>query len=158
MAYFTEGNKGDPAVVCFPSAGFGKWQFIPREPIAGIYLVAVDDIGHGNSSPLKKCPVFSESVEDVEELLNALEIEKFYLILSGTGALLRTGFKKTKRILKRRKSLKQKIIRKKKTCLILLKLHFSHRLYLLTVLHFASVVFCFLFLFRPFSFQPIFSG
>ena len=35
LAYFTEGNKGDPAVVCFPSAGFGKCQFIPREPIPG---------------------------------------------------------------------------------------------------------------------------
>ena len=38
--------------------------------------MAVDDMGHGNSSPLEKCPVFSESVEEVEELLNALEIEK----------------------------------------------------------------------------------
>ena len=37
--------------------------------------MAVDDMGHGNSSPLEKCPVFSESVEEVEELLNALEIE-----------------------------------------------------------------------------------
>eukprot|EP00944_MAST-04C_sp_MAST-4C-sp1_P014764 g14764.t1 len=85
LAYFTEGNKGDPAVVCFPSAGFGKCQFIPREPIPGIYLVAVDDMGHGNSSPLEKCPVFSESVEEVEELLNALEIEKFYVFGHSRG-------------------------------------------------------------------------
>ena len=83
---------GDPAVVCFPSAGFGKWGFVPREPIPGIYLVAVDDIGHGNSSPLEKCPVFSESVGEVEELLNALEIEKFYVVGHSRGAAMRCRF------------------------------------------------------------------
>ena len=47
--------------------------------------MAVDDMGHGNSSPLEKCPVFSESVEEVEELLNALEIEKFYVFGHSRG-------------------------------------------------------------------------
>ena len=85
MAYFTEGKKEDPAVVCFPAAGFGKWKFVPREPIPGVYLVAIDDIGHGNSSPLEKCPVFSESVAEVQEILAALEIENFYVIGHSRG-------------------------------------------------------------------------
>jgi hypothetical protein len=70
FSYFTEGNVGDTAVVCFPAAGFGKWEYVPREPLPGIFLVAVDDMGHGNSSPLQEPPSFAESVPQVVELLD----------------------------------------------------------------------------------------
>ena len=36
LSYFTEGSvESSATVVCFPSAGFGKWEFVPRDPLEG---------------------------------------------------------------------------------------------------------------------------
>ena len=79
LSYFTEGRVEDPAVVCFPSAGLGKAEFITREPIPGVYLVCIDDMGHGSSSQLEHPVVFSESVPEIAELLDELNVGKFYV-------------------------------------------------------------------------------
>ena len=80
LAFFTEGNVEDPAVVCCPAAGMGKCCFIPREPIPGVFLIAIDDMGHGNSSPLEGLPVFSESVPEIQELVDHLGINQFFVL------------------------------------------------------------------------------
>ena len=49
----TAGRPSDPAVVCFPGAGIGKECFITKVPVPGIYLIAVDYMGHGQSTPLE---------------------------------------------------------------------------------------------------------
>ena len=87
LAFFTEGELSPDTVtvVCFPAAGFGKCEFIPAEQIPGVFLVCIDDAGHGNSTELTKEPVFSESVSDVVELLDALGVEKFYVMGHSRG-------------------------------------------------------------------------
>ena len=80
LSYFTEGSVEDKAVVCLPSAGLGKCCFIPREPIPGVFLIAIDPMGHGNSSPIEKPTDFEESVTEVRELLDGLKVDKFYVL------------------------------------------------------------------------------
>ena len=80
LSFFTEGSVEDKAVVCLPSAGFGKSCFIPRETIPGVFLIAIDTMGHGNSSPIDKPINFEESVLEVQELLDGLNVNKFYLL------------------------------------------------------------------------------
>ena len=80
LSYFTEGSVEDKAVVCLPSAGLGKCCFIPREPIPGVFLIAIDPMGHGNSSPIEKPTDFEESVIEVRELLDGLKVDKFYVL------------------------------------------------------------------------------
>ena len=87
FSYFSEGNSEDKVVVFFPGAGIGKWMFVPREPIPGVFLVVIDNMGHGNSSPLEKIPVFSEDVEEIKELLDELKIDKFYVAGHSCGGI-----------------------------------------------------------------------
>lgn len=76
--YFAEGRAEDPAVFCFASAGFNVSSLMPPKPIPGLYVVLVNQFGHGNSSPLDRPLVFSEVVPDVIELVDELKIDKFY--------------------------------------------------------------------------------
>lgn len=87
FSYFTEGNKEDPAVVCFPPAAWGKYSYVMKEPLKGVFLIAVDDMGNGNSTPIDKPPVFSESVADIAELLDGLGVSKFYICGHSRGGV-----------------------------------------------------------------------
>jgi pimeloyl-ACP methyl ester carboxylesterase len=90
LAYFTEGelNNLNKVVVCFPGAGFGKSCFTPREPIDGVYLICIDDMGHGNSSQIDKPVDFGESVAEVMELLDSLLGDKnFYVCGHSRGGV-----------------------------------------------------------------------
>jgi pimeloyl-ACP methyl ester carboxylesterase len=88
FSYFTEGNVEDPevkTVVCFPAAGFGKWEYVPKEAFSNIFLVAIDDMGHERFSKLEEPPVFEESVQQVVELLDYLNVQKFYVLGHSRG-------------------------------------------------------------------------
>ena len=89
-AYFTEGTiENSKIVVAFPGAGFGKNCLVPREPIPGVYLIAIDDMGHGNSSQLTGNRDFATSVPDVMEMLDSLlgPDSKFYVCGHSCGGV-----------------------------------------------------------------------
>ena len=87
LAYFAEGNPADPAVVCFPSAGLNKWEFVTKEPMAGVYLIAIDPKGRGLSSPLSSTPVWADSVVEHVELLDALGVKDFFVCGHSCGGV-----------------------------------------------------------------------
>ena len=64
--------------MCFASAGFNVRSLVPPEPIPGLYVVYVNQMGHGNSSPLDEPIVFSEAVPEVLELADGLKLDKFH--------------------------------------------------------------------------------
>ena len=92
LAYFTEGDPSDPAVLCLHSLGQSKTEWLFPKPLAGVFLIAVDRQGHGSSSPYPPGnPVsnprkFSDDVHEYVELLNALKVDKFYVTGSSMGA------------------------------------------------------------------------
>ena len=52
ICYITDGSPSDPAVLCFPTLNGAKWQYIFPKPLPGVYVIAVDRMGHGKSSEL----------------------------------------------------------------------------------------------------------
>lgn len=64
--------------MCFSSAGLSVRSLLPAQPISGLYVVLVNQYGHGNSSTLDRPLVFKEAVPDVMELINGINIGKFY--------------------------------------------------------------------------------
>ena len=90
LAYFTEGNPKDPAVLCLHSLGMSKTQYLFKDPVPGVFLIAVDRQGHGNSSPYpagsRVVCKFSDHLPEYVELLDSLGVDKFYVIGSSMGA------------------------------------------------------------------------
>lgn len=92
LCYFTEGDVKDPAVLCLPALGESKcaqnrsaakkprrsrprWMYVFPKPLPGIYLIAVDRIGHGRSSPIKPKEQWSAQCAEVT-LLNTRKNKK----------------------------------------------------------------------------------
>ena len=90
LAYFTEGNPTDPAVLTLHSLGMSKTQFLFSKPLPGIFQISVDRQGHGNSSPYppgsRVVCQFSDHVPEYVELLDSLGVDKFYVVGSSMGA------------------------------------------------------------------------
>ena len=91
LAYFTDGDSSDPAVLCFHSLGQSKMEWLFPKPLPGIFLIAVDRQGHGSSSPYPPGnPVtnprkFSDDMHEYVELLEALNVQEFYVTGSSMG-------------------------------------------------------------------------
>ena len=90
LAYFTEGNPTDPAVLTLHSLGMSKAQYIFPQPLPGIFQISVDRQGHGNSSPYppgkRHIRQFSDDIGEFAELLDSLGVDKFYVAGSSMGA------------------------------------------------------------------------
>ena len=91
LAYFTEGNPADPAVLCLHSLGQSKLEWLFPNPLPGVFLIAVDRQGHGSSSPyppgnpLTMPRKFSDDLHEFVELLDSLSVDKFYVTGSSMG-------------------------------------------------------------------------
>ena len=86
MAYFTEGSPADgPAVLCIHGLGQSKFLWLEKKPIAGIYRIAIDRIGHGRSSTLEGVYTFAVGVPEIIEVLDALGVDKFYVVGHSMG-------------------------------------------------------------------------
>ena len=72
FCYFTEGNPEDPAVLALNGLGESKWFFLFPEPLPGVFLIAVDRMGHGKSSPHEGPVDFTQLVPEYIELLDEL--------------------------------------------------------------------------------------
>ena len=60
------------------------------KPLPGLYLISVDRMGHGSSSPLLGKEEWSHSCEEMLELMDDLKVEKFCVMgwsLGGVHAL-----------------------------------------------------------------------
>lgn len=91
LGYFTEGDPADPAVVCFPGLGQSKGMYIFPEPLSGVYLIAVDRLGHGSSSDVEQREAISYGCADYLELVDSLGVGKFYCAghsMGGTQSLV----------------------------------------------------------------------
>ncbi|CAD7964092.1 unnamed protein product [Amoebophrya sp. A120] len=84
VSYFTDGDKSAPGavpVICLHGGGEGKWSWLQKTPIEGIYQVAFDRMGYGKSDLLE--PVnkytFVTAYQHVLEIADQLEIDKFVL-------------------------------------------------------------------------------
>ena len=85
LAYFTEGTPTDKAVLCLHSLGQSKLEWIMPKPLPGVFLIAVDRQGHGNSSPYPpglppSAPArrFADDIDEYVELLDSLNVDKFF--------------------------------------------------------------------------------
>jgi pimeloyl-ACP methyl ester carboxylesterase len=87
LSYFTEGSVEDPAFLCIPGAGNGKCIYIMPEPLKGVFLIAVDMMGHGKSSILDSDLDYREVVAGYAELLDDLKVDKFYVGGHSTGGV-----------------------------------------------------------------------
>jgi pimeloyl-ACP methyl ester carboxylesterase len=87
LAYWTEGSKDDPAVLCLHGIGQCKSDFIFPAPLPGIYLISVDRIGHGSSSPHEGPPDFTQILAEYIELMDELGVDKFFATGHSYGAM-----------------------------------------------------------------------
>ena len=83
LAYFTEGNPEDPAVLCLHGLSQNKYAWLQPQPIPGVYLIAVDRQGHGSSSPYDGYTPFapflySDCVGEFMELLDELKVDNAF--------------------------------------------------------------------------------
>ena len=91
LAYFTEGDPADPAVLCLHSLGQCKTEWLFPKPLPGVFIIAVDRQGHGSSSPyppespISKPRKFSDDCPEYVELLDSLNVDKFYVTGSSMG-------------------------------------------------------------------------
>ena len=88
FSYFTEGREEDTAVLCLPGTGRGNLEMIPQKPLPGLFIIAVDSMGHGESSPLEKNLGLSVAVEEMLELLDHLKVKQFYLCGHSRGGVI----------------------------------------------------------------------
>ena len=87
FCYFTEGSPTDPAVLVLHGFGESKWSYVFPEPLSGIFLIAVDRMGHGKSTPHKEQPDFTQIVPEYMELLDELKVDKVYVFGHSMGGL-----------------------------------------------------------------------
>ena len=84
-AYFTEGDPADPTVLCIHGMCQNKYLWLEPEAIEGVFLIAIDRVGHGSSSAAPVNYGFDKAVRDVIELLDARGIKQLYLVGHSAG-------------------------------------------------------------------------
>jgi len=73
-------------VVAFHGGCDTKCRFIRKQPLPGVYLIAVDRPGYGSSSPVPFEYTFKDAVEDILVLVEHLGVDKFVVMGHGVGA------------------------------------------------------------------------
>eukprot|EP00746_Dinoflagellata_sp_MGD_P124921 gnl/MRDRNA2_/MRDRNA2_59587_c0_seq1.p1 gnl/MRDRNA2_/MRDRNA2_59587_c0~~gnl/MRDRNA2_/MRDRNA2_59587_c0_seq1.p1 ORF type:complete len:351 (+),score=66.57 gnl/MRDRNA2_/MRDRNA2_59587_c0_seq1:82-1134(+) len=81
LCYTKDGNSDDPLVICMHGGCEGKWKFIQRSPIDGVFLVSIDRPGYGNSDPGPPGYGFDAVAKDIKFLAKDLGFAEF--IISG---------------------------------------------------------------------------
>jgi pimeloyl-ACP methyl ester carboxylesterase len=92
MCYFEETHGGDPAslpvVLCIHGLGQSKELWMEPEPVPNVRLVAIDRIGSGASSLTPVPYGFSEAVAEIEEALDKIGVDKFYVVGHSAGGAM----------------------------------------------------------------------
>jgi len=85
LCFWTDGDSSGVPVIAFHGACDTKSRFIQKQPLAGVYLIAVDRPGYGGSSPVPFDWTFKHFVDDILALVQHLGIDKFVVMGHGIG-------------------------------------------------------------------------
>mmetsp|Transcript_10605 Transcript_10605/g.25886 ORF Transcript_10605/g.25886 Transcript_10605/m.25886 type:complete len:342 (+) Transcript_10605:93-1118(+) len=82
ICYFTDGEKeGNTPVIFLHGGGEGKYSWLQKTPMEGIYAIAIDRMGYGGSDlsePVNKY-TFVHAYTDVIEIADQLGLDKFVI-------------------------------------------------------------------------------
>jgi len=80
ISYFTDGDKSGTPMLCLHGGGESKWMWLQKKPIDGVYMIAIDRPGYGDSdAPQMKVMkyTFEHILKDMGEFMDKLGIDKF---------------------------------------------------------------------------------
>lgn len=82
LSYFTDGDKKGVPVICMHGGSEGKWMFLQKEPIPGVYMVSIDRMGYGESDVVADvCDyTYDDVADDIRQLADHLVFEQFVLL------------------------------------------------------------------------------
>jgi hypothetical protein len=86
LCFWTDGESSGIPVIAFHGGCDTKCRFIQKQPLPGVYLIAVDRPGYGGSSPVPLEYTFKQAVEDILVLAEHLGVDKFVVMGHGVGA------------------------------------------------------------------------
>jgi len=86
LCFWTDGDASGVPVIAFHGGCDTKCRFIQKQPLPGVYLVAMDRPGYGGSSPVPLEYTFKQAVEDVLALVDHLGVGQFAVLGHGVGA------------------------------------------------------------------------
>ena len=79
-AYFQEGDRSGVPLLCLHGGGESKWMWLQKEPIPGVWMIALDRPGYGDSGdpPMKQVEyTFEHILKDIGEFCDKLGIDQF---------------------------------------------------------------------------------
>ena len=79
-AYFQEGDRSSVPLLCLHGGGESKWMWLQKEPIPGVWMIALDRPGYGDSGdpPMKQVEyTFEHILKDIGEFCDKLGIDQF---------------------------------------------------------------------------------
>jgi pimeloyl-ACP methyl ester carboxylesterase len=90
ICYFKDGNPEDKLVIAMHGGMEGKYKFLMRDPMPGIYLVSIDRPHYGGSSPVpvfgyKDGYTFENAAKDIGELADHLGKKEFIVTGHSVG-------------------------------------------------------------------------
>ena len=74
LAYWTEGDPSDKALLCLPALGNSKCSYIFPKPLQGVYQISVDRPGHGDSGVLEGKEEWKLACDEMLELMDDLKV------------------------------------------------------------------------------------
>ena len=89
ICYFDEvasESDGAPVVLCIHGMGQSKELWIEPDPIPNVRLIAIDRFGHGGSSIQPVPYLFRDGVPEIEEFLDKIGVDKFFVVGHSAGA------------------------------------------------------------------------
>jgi len=86
LCFWTDGDSSGVPVLAFHGSCDTKSIFIRKQPLPGIYLIAVDRPGYGGSSPVPLEYTFKQAVEDINALVDHLALDQIVVMGHGIGA------------------------------------------------------------------------
>jgi pimeloyl-ACP methyl ester carboxylesterase len=86
LCFWADGDSSGIPVLAFHGGCDTKCRFIQKQPLPGVYLIAVDRPGYGGSSPVPVEYTFKQAVEDIVALADHLGLDQFVVMGHGIGA------------------------------------------------------------------------
>lgn len=81
ICYFKDGDSNDVPMICLHGGGEGKYMWLQKEPLPGIFQIAIDRMGYGKSDlyvPARDY-TFKEVADDIAALADHLGFDQFVL-------------------------------------------------------------------------------
>jgi len=85
ICYWTEGDPTDVPIIALHGGCEGKYKWMQKEPILGVYLIAIDRPNYGGSSPVPLDYTFKDATKDVVDFADSLGLGQFILMGHSVG-------------------------------------------------------------------------